>query len=239
MDGGKSLRQYADCHNLIQLLISIPLLAKGHLFDTGFINNALDIIEQNDCTFEIVECHVRRKLDGTARKSTVIVRIAAQDDQHIAKIEEQISSLSEIMQNAECSTKRLDEHTSHRSTAPVTTTVEDLPREQNILVLGSGLVSGSLVEYLGRDNRRKVTVAGAIENEARAVSEMAKNGRYVSLDVSSGMDEVAKLVKESDIVVSLLPAPMHPAIAAACIEASTDLVTASYESDAMRELGER
>jgi saccharopine dehydrogenase-like NADP-dependent oxidoreductase len=47
------------------------------------------------------------------------------------------------------------------------------------------------------------------------------------------------MIGESDIVVSLLPASMHPDVADACIDAATDLVTASYESEAMRNLNER
>lgn len=146
----------------------------------------------------------------------------------------------EIMENAECTLKRLDSGASGASDAERTTaTVKELPKEEKILVLGSGLVSKSLVEYLGRKGNRQVTVAGAIEDEARSVSQAARNGRHVTLDVQSGMDQVAQLVEESDIVVSLLPAPMHPEIAGSCIDKSTDLVTASYESEAMRQLSER
>jgi alpha-aminoadipic semialdehyde synthase len=170
----------------------------------------------------------------------VIVRIAAQDDQRIARIEEQIRSLMDIMESAECSMKRLDSNGSGQTGVPSSAaTVKELPKEEKILVLGSGLVSKSLVEYLGRDGRRIVTVAGAVEDEARSVCQAAKNGRHVSLDVHSRMDRVAELIEESDVVVSLLPAPMHPAIAEACIDHSTDLVTASYESEAMQQLDER
>lgn len=187
-----------------------------------------------------MQCNVRRKLDGTRIKSNVIIRIASDDDQHIARIEEQISSLMNIMENAEASFKRLDDVRSDKIDTPHTTAiVKELPKEEKILVLGSGLVSKSLVEYLGREDRRVVTVAGAIEDEARSVSQAAKNGRHVSLDVQSGMDRVAELIEDSDIVVSLLPAPMHPVIANACIDKSTDLVTASYESEAMQQLNER
>lgn len=189
-----------------------------------------------------MECNVRRKLDGIARKSNVIVRIAAQDDERIVRIESQIRSLMDIMENAECSMKSLDEGDSHTSSSNVprgTATVKDLPKEERILVLGSGLVSKSLVEYLGREERRTVTVAGAIEKEARLVSEAARHGRHVALDVQNQMDQVAELIEESDLVVSLLPAPMHPEIANACIEKTTDLVTASYESDGMKQLDER
>jgi alpha-aminoadipic semialdehyde synthase len=200
----------------------------------------LDIIEQNECTFEIVECYVRRKLDGIAKKSTVIVRIAAPDDRCIVKIENQVSSLREIMQNAECTVMRLDSGAlGTNETHQASVTAKELPKEERILVLGSGLVSKSLVEYLGRKDRRQITVAGALEEEARSVSQAARNGRHIALDVQNGMDQLMQLIKESDIVVSLLPAPMHPEIAIACIDQATDLVTASYESEAMRKLDDR
>jgi alpha-aminoadipic semialdehyde synthase len=216
------------------------LWLEGHLFDSGLINHALDIIEQNDCTFEIVECQVRRKQDGIARKSNVIVRIASPDDSSIVRIENQVSSLIEIMQNADCTMKRLDG--GRADTIDIkqhSTFVKELPKEEKILVLGSGLVSKSLVEYLGRKDRRQVTVAGAIEEEARSVSQAARNGRYVTMDVQNDMRRVKQMIGESDIVVSLLPASMHPDVADACIDAATDLVTASYESEAMRNLNER
>jgi alpha-aminoadipic semialdehyde synthase len=171
----------------------------------------------------------------------VIIRIGAQDDASVDRIEKQIRSLMDVMESAECSMQRLDhnETPTKLTMASPTATVTDLPKKEKVLVLGSGLVSTTLVEYLGRDGRREVTVVGAIEAEARAVSKAAKNGRHVSLDIQNGMDRVAKLIEESDIVVSLLPAPMHSLIANACIDKSTDLVTASYESDAMRQLDER
>ena len=170
----------------------------------------------------------------------MIVRIAAPDDNSIVRIENQVSSLTDIMQNADCTMKRLDGGGADTiDTKQSTITVKELPKEEKILVLGSGLVSKSLVEYLGRKDRRQVTVAGAIEEEARSVSQAARNGRHVTLDVQNEMDQVKQLIEESDIVVSLLPAPMHPDIAIACIDKATDLVTASYESDAMRNLNER
>lgn len=211
---------------------------QGHLFDTGFINHVLDIIEQNDCTFEIVKCHVRRKHDGVARKSHVIVRIGAPEKTNISRIENQIRSLMDVMESTECVMKRLD-HDASSDMDAYTTSVKDLPKQENILVLGAGLVSKPLVEYLGRDSRRFITVVGDREDEARSVSQAAKNGRHMVMDVHNQLDRVAELVEKSDIVISLLPAPLHAEIAKICIDKSTDLVTASYESDDMRQLHER
>src|SRR6185369_2433490 len=47
-----------------------------------------------------------------------------------------------------------------------------------------------------------------------------------------------KEVENSDIVISLLPPPLHPLVARECVEFRKNLVTASYVSDAMRSLDE-
>jgi hypothetical protein len=43
-------------------------------------------------------------------------------------------------------------------------------------------------------------------------------------------------IKAGDVVVSMLPAPMHPEVARVCLDAGCHLVTTSYISDAMRAL---
>ena len=45
-------------------------------------------------------------------------------------------------------------------------------------------------------------------------------------------------MKNADVVVSLLPAPMHPLVANECITNRTNLVTASYVSPEISELQE-
>lgn len=67
---------------------------------------------------------------------------------------------------------------------------------------------------------------------------MAKErSTYVPLD-SSDDSALKGLISNSDIVISLLPATMHVAVAKACLALSKHLVTASYISDQMRELDE-
>jgi len=50
----------------------------------------------------------------------------------------------------------------------------------------------------------------------------------LSLDRCTG--ELSALVKAADVVVSLLPATMHPPIAELCLQHQKHLVTASYVS---------
>lgn len=47
---------------------------------------------------------------------------------------------------------------------------------------------------------------------------------------------LAQLVNGADVVVSLLPQPLHPVVAAECIKQGVNMVTASYVSDAMQVL---
>jgi alpha-aminoadipic semialdehyde synthase len=101
------------------------------------------------------------------------------------------------------------------------------------------MVSGTAVEYLGRQMGREIIVAGADEAELKKVSSMAANGRHQVLDVRNDTALLTQLISEADLVLSLLPASFHVVVAEVCIEKQKNLVTASYESDEMRKLGAR
>lgn len=67
---------------------------------------------------------------------------------------------------------------------------------------------------------------------------LAKNNSKITaacLDVSDGV-KLRALVKQADIVVSLVPAPMHPIVAGVCISEHKHMITASYISPEMRAL---
>ena len=81
-----------------------------------------------------------------------------------------------------------------------------------------------------------VAVASKFEDEAMAVAQHAARGKAVTCDLSQPGDKLRHLIEEADVVVSLLPAPMHAMVAMECITLKKDLVTASYESDEMRAL---
>jgi len=111
-------------------------------------------------------------------------------------------------------------------------------------VLGAGRVSRSLVHLLAKRSlspyKVVITVASEREEDAREVAAVASHmGRYVALDVANDAEGLSSLVRNSDLVISFLPAPMHPPVAMECIVHKKDLVTASYESEEMRQLGER
>jgi alpha-aminoadipic semialdehyde synthase len=79
-------------------------------------------------------------------------------------------------------------------------------------------------------------VASDNETQAQEVVEYAKDGTAVGLDIINDLAGLSNLVGQADVVISLLPVPMHPTIAKVCISSNTDLVTASYESEGIQKL---
>ncbi|CAI5665916.1 unnamed protein product [Oreochromis niloticus] len=107
---------------------------------------------------------------------------------------------------------------------------------KRVLLLGSGYVSGPVVEYLTRDQGTQVTVASILLNQAEELAARYPNTIPVMLDVSSQERHLDSLVGDHDLVISLLPYSFHPLIAKHCIKRKVNMVTASYLSPAMKEL---
>lgn len=112
---------------------------------------------------------------------------------------------------------------------------------KEVLVLGAGHVSGPLIEYLCRDPKVHVTIASNLEQELNANKRYActhDNLKTLVMDVSHKHDALATLIRDSDLVVSLLPYTLHPQIAKMCISQRSNMLTASYLTDEMKELHE-
>ncbi|XP_059190585.1 alpha-aminoadipic semialdehyde synthase, mitochondrial isoform X2 [Centropristis striata] len=110
---------------------------------------------------------------------------------------------------------------------------------KRVLLLGSGYVSGPVVEYLTRDEMTQVTVASVLLKQAEELAATYPNTIPVMLDAGSQEGHLDSLVKDHDLVISLLPYALHPLIAKHCIKRKVNMVTASYLSPAMRELQSR
>ena len=105
--------------------------------------------------------------------------------------------------------------------------------EKKILLLGSGLVVDPLVKYFLQIPDFHLTIATLELDKALGMLGGHPRGKAVFLDAAVDGDLEA-LVKEHDIAISLLPAPMHPRIGLFCLKYKKNLVTASYVSPAMR-----
>ena len=109
---------------------------------------------------------------------------------------------------------------------------------KKVLVLGAGRSASALIQYLleaaGKENW-EITVGDF--DKALALKKIGKNpqGKAIEFDVNN-IELRQKLVKESDLVVSLLPVQFHPLVAGDCVQFKTNMVTASYISTEMAAL---
>lgn len=106
---------------------------------------------------------------------------------------------------------------------------------KKVLVLGAGLVSRPLVRYLLDQPDFRVTVASRTESKAQALIANHPAGTSTAL-LAKDLVKLEALVKDHDLAISLLPAPLHPVVAEMCVKHRKHMVTTSYVSVKMREL---
>ncbi len=104
---------------------------------------------------------------------------------------------------------------------------------KHVLILGAGLVSQPIIDYLFSKTDYKLTVADILEENARKAIQGNSRGQATTLDVNNAT-HLRQLVSDSDLVVSLLPYTLHAIIAKHCLAAGKSMVNASYVSDEMR-----
>lgn len=111
---------------------------------------------------------------------------------------------------------------------------------KNILIVGAGRSSSSLIDYLlkkGLEEKWLITIADSDVETANRKIEGYKNGSVISLDVSNA-ESREKLIEASDLVISMLPAHLHPILASDCLKYQKHFLTASYVSREMELLNE-
>uniref|UniRef100_A0A8C3VE59 Aminoadipate-semialdehyde synthase n=1 Tax=Catharus ustulatus TaxID=91951 RepID=A0A8C3VE59_CATUS len=110
--------------------------------------------------------------------------------------------------------------------------------EKRVLLLGSGYVSGPVLEYLTRDPNIDITVVSVMKEQLEQLTKKYRNVTPVHMDVLMHEEKLSSLVKNHNLVISLLPYSAHPFVAKKCIDNKVNLVTASYLTPAMKELQE-
>lgn len=105
-----------------------------------------------------------------------------------------------------------------------------------ILVLGAGRSSASLIEYLLKHAQQGDWQVVVGDVSLKAALEKVQNharGTAVMFDIQHP-DTSELFLKAADVIVSLLPANLHPLVAVKCLEFGKHLITASYVSDEMK-----
>lgn len=112
-------------------------------------------------------------------------------------------------------------------------------RRKRVLLAGSGMVTQPLVDYLARHSKgTEITVASNQLQQARQLARQFPSTQAALLDLSS-QSSVDSLVADHDVVVSLVPASLHPQLAETAIRHGKHMVTASYISPQMQGLDSR
>lgn len=111
--------------------------------------------------------------------------------------------------------------------------------KKRVLILGAGMVSAPVVEYLHRDPKILINVCSHLKEESDRLANRYHGVESTYLNVTDNPESLSRLCAENDVVISLLPYALHGLVAKKCIEAKTHLVTASYVTDAVRDLHER
>ena len=105
-----------------------------------------------------------------------------------------------------------------------------------ILVLGAGRSSSSLISYLlaqAKTNHWQIVVGDVSEQAAQDRVANAGNGKAIRFDIADEESSKAAIASV-DVVVSLIPAHLHPLVAKICLAEKKHLLTASYVSDEMK-----
>ncbi|CAN5339958.1 saccharopine dehydrogenase C-terminal domain-containing protein [soil metagenome] len=109
---------------------------------------------------------------------------------------------------------------------------------KTILIIGAGRSSSSLIQYLldhATTENWKVKVGDVDENNAKARVGENPNGIAFQFDIQN-KEQREKEIASVDLVVSMLPAFMHGAVAKDCVHFGKSLVTCSYVNEEMQAL---
>lgn len=111
---------------------------------------------------------------------------------------------------------------------------------QNILVLGAGKSATILIEYLlSRATANDLFIRVADADPVVAQSKIAGHERAEALPITPGdADQLERYIKSSDLVVSMLPPPLHPTVARACLRNRKHFLNASYLTPEIKALDE-
>ncbi len=108
---------------------------------------------------------------------------------------------------------------------------------KKVLLLGAGMVARPGMAYL-LDQGCEVVVADQQVDKAEAMVGGRERGSACQLNIEDAQ-ELGRMVAGADLTISLLPAPLHPQVAEACIVRGKPMVTTSYVSPEMKALAPR
>jgi len=109
---------------------------------------------------------------------------------------------------------------------------------KSIVVLGAGRSTSALIEYLATHPDAAQWHLHVVDQDAETLQTKCAPYPAVEAHTADLSQESIRnsWIDQADVVVSMLPAMMHPDVARACLRMGKHLVTASYASEEMKAL---
>ncbi|WGH75035.1 saccharopine dehydrogenase C-terminal domain-containing protein [Tenacibaculum tangerinum] len=111
---------------------------------------------------------------------------------------------------------------------------------RNILIIGAGRSSASLIKYLldkSSEENLHITIGDVSLENAQSKVNNHSNATAIQLDVFNAKER-SEAIQKAAIVISMLPTRFHIEVAKDCITYGKHMVTASYISNEMKALDE-
>ena len=109
---------------------------------------------------------------------------------------------------------------------------------KTILLFGAGKSATVLIDYILENavsENWELILVDADEKLAQSKTGLSQRATAVSFDINDQSSR-EKYVAQADIVISLLPPPLHIKVAGTCVELGKNLLTASYVDEPVKQL---
>jgi len=110
---------------------------------------------------------------------------------------------------------------------------------KEILILGAGRSSGFLIEYLATKsiaNNWRITIADQNTSILNIDTFKSCPIQLLDIDIFQNLLQIESMIASSTIVISMLPAFLHPPIAELCLKHKIHFATASYVGNELKTL---
>ena len=106
---------------------------------------------------------------------------------------------------------------------------------KSVLIVGSGRSAPSLIRFLGDQlNKHKLVIADKDVKLAQNYTQGLSNCQVIEFDIEN-QEQRDQLVRQSDLVLSMVPVTLHQFVLDSCIKEKVDMITPSYETSEMLE----
>lgn len=100
---------------------------------------------------------------------------------------------------------------------------------KKVTVIGAGMMAGPLVRYLLDHCGYHVTVVDQVPERAQNIVGGHPNGHAVGISIKNSRS-LDPFIGDAGVVLSMVPKPVHPFVADACLRCGKSMLTTSYET---------